>query len=208
MDNKDIIDYYNDCKKDYKLLWRLDKVWGMHYGYWEKKDKSLRGAILKMNDQILKYTNINESSVVLDAGCGYSGTAMYIASIKKCHIEAITIVKEQVDTAKKVICEKNLDKYINVSEQNYTNTSFKDNTFDVIYGLESICYANKKEFLKEAYRILKPNGTLIILDGFNSKEKNEYTKEELRIMQNWNYGWAVNSLETGNFFIRESKKLK
>ena len=207
MNNKDIIDYYNDCKKDYKLIWRLDKVWGMHYGYFEENDKSLSGAILKMNDQILKYTKIDESSKVLDAGCGYCGTAMYIASKKKCHIEAITIVEEQVKTAKKVIKEKKLDNYINVSVQDYTNTNFKGNTFDVIYGLESICYADKSKFLKEAYRLLKPNGTLIILDGFNSKEKNEYTKKELTIMQNWNYGWAVNSLETSNYFINESKKI-
>ncbi len=206
MDNKEIIDYYNDCKKDYKLLWRLDKAWGMHYGYFDKNDKSLTNAILKMNEQILKNTSINEKSMVLDAGCGYAGTAMYIADRIKCHIEAITIVEEQVNTAKRVIKEKKLDNYINVSNQDYTNTNFKDNTFDVIYGIESICHGDKKAFLKEAYRILKPNGVLIIFDGFNAKEKNEYTKKELKYMKNWNCGWAVESLETGNYFINESKK--
>ena len=207
MNNKEIIDYYNDCKKDYRLIWRLDKVWGMHYGYFEKGDKSLSGAILKMNDQILKHTNINEKSVVLDAGCGYCGTAMYIANKKKCHIEAISIVEEQITTAKKVIKEKELDQYINASVQDYTKTSFKDNTFDVIYGIESICHADKSKFLKESYRILKPNGTLIILDGYNTKEKNEYTKKESKIMKNWNHGWAVNSLETSEYFINESKEI-
>ena len=207
MDNNDIINYYNDCKKDYKLIWRLDKVWGMHYGYFEKGDKSLSKAILKMNEQILKHVNIDENSRVLDAGCGFCGTAMYIAEAKKCHIEAITIVEEQVNTAKKVIKNRKLEKYINVSTQDYTNTKFKDNEFDVIYGIESICHADKVKFLKEAYRILKPNGKLIILDGFNTKEKNKYTKNELEIMQHWNSGWAVASLETGDFFIKESKKI-
>ena len=207
MDNKEIIDYYNDCKQDYKLLWRLDKVWGMHYGYFDKNDKSLSNAILKMNDQILKNTSINSNSMVLDAGCGYAGTAMYIADKKKCHIEAITIVDEQVETAKKVINEKKLDKYINISNQDYTKTNFKDNTFDVIYGIESICHGDKKVFLKEAYRILKPGGELIILDGFNTKEKKMYSEKELKEMKNWNHGWAVDSLETGQFFIDESKKI-
>ena len=207
MNQEEIINYYNDCKKDYKLLWRLDKVWGMHYGYFDDGDKSLSGAILKMNAQILKYADINESSVVLDAGCGYCGTAMYIANLKKCHIEAITIVDEQVNTSKEVIKKKDLDKYINVSLQDYTNTNFKNNTFDVIYAVECVCYADKVKFLKEAYRVLKPNGVLIILDGYNSKEKTEYTKEELKIMKYWNNGWAVDSLETSNFFIKESKKI-
>ena len=207
MDNKEIIDYYNDCKQDYRLLWRLDKAWGLHYGYFDECDKSLTQAILKMNEQVIKHTNINESSYVLDAGCGYAGTAMYIAEKHKCHIEAITIVDEQVNTANKIIKEKNLDKYVNVTNQDYTKTNFKNNTFDVIYGIESICHGNKKEFLKEAYRILKPGGILVIFDGYNTKEKNEYTKKELQYMKYWNNGWAVDSLETGNFFIQESKKV-
>ena len=207
MDNKEIINYYNDCKKDYQLIWRLDRAWGLHYGYFDENDKSLTQAILKMNEQIIKHTSINENSKVLDAGCGYGGTAIYIAEKKKCHIEAITIVEEQVKTAKEVIKEKKLDKLINVSNQDYTNTKFKDNTFDVVYGIESICHGNKKEFLKEAYRILKDNGILIIFDGYNSKEKEEYSKKELKYLKNWNNGWAVESLETSNFFIEESKKL-
>ena len=208
MNKEDIINYYNDCKKDYRLIWRLEKVWGLHYGYFEKGDKSLSQAILKMNDQIIKNTNINEKTKILDAGCGYAGTAMYIAEKKKCHIEAITIVDEQVNTAKKVIKEKGLDKYINVSNQDFTKTTFKDNTFDVVYGIESICYAFPKEdFLKEAFRVLKPNGILIILDGYNSKEKEEYSAKEKRIMKKFANGWSFDSLESPKYFINKSKKI-
>ena len=45
MNKEDIINYYNDCKKDYRLIWRLEKAWGLHYGYFEKGDKSLSQAI-------------------------------------------------------------------------------------------------------------------------------------------------------------------
>lgn len=208
MNKEDIINYYQDCKKDYKLIWRLEKVWGIHFGYFEPGDKSLSGAILKMNDQIIANANISKSSMVLDAGCGYAGTAMHIANKKHCHIEAITIVDEQVSTANKIIKEKGLDKYINVTNQDFTKTNFKDNTFDVIYGIESICHAfNKKAFLKEAYRILKPGGKLLILDGFNSKEKDEYTAKEKEILKNFTNGWAVDSLASANFFINTSKEL-
>lgn len=208
MDKQDVINYYHDCKKDYQLIWRLDKVWGIHYGYFEKGEKSLSQAILKMNEQIIKNTNINEESYVLDAGCGYAGTAMYIAKRKKCRIEAITIVDEQVETAQKVIEERGLGKYINVSEQDFTKTNFGDNTFDVVYGIESVSHAlSKKAFLKEAYRVLKPNGVLIILDGFNSKEKAEYSDKEKIIMEKFTHGWAVDSLESPRYFAEESAKI-
>ena len=208
MDKDDIINYYRDCKKDYQWIWRLDKVWGIHFGYFEEGGKSLSQAILKMNDQIIKHAEISEDSLVLDAGCGYAGTAMYIAERKKAHIEAITIVDEQVETGSRIIKEKGLDEYVNITEQDFTATDFADNTFDVVYGIESICHAfDKRDFLKEAYRVLKPGGCLIILDGFNAREKDEYSARERKQLENFNHGWAVESLESAQYFIRESKAL-
>lgn len=206
MGKQEIINYYSDCKVDFKTLYRLEKAWGMHAAYFEDGERSLTKGILKMNEQIIIHAPITEGITVLDAGCGYAGTAMYIAERIKCHIEAITIVEEQVKTATKIIKERKLDEYINISVRDYTNTGFPDNTFDVVYGLESICYADKPAFLKETYRILKPGGVLIIYDGFNSKEKDEYTSDEWKTMSYCLRGWAVDSLETGRFYIEESKK--
>ena len=206
MNQEDIVNYYTDCKKDYRLIWRLEKVWGIHFGYFEEGDKSLSQAILKMNDQSLRHTDLDENSVVLDAGCGYAGTAMYIAEKKKSRIEAITIVDEQVDTAKRVIKGKGLDPYIRVTNQDFTKTEFEANTFDVVYGIESVCHAfDKRDFLKEAYRVLKPNGVLLILDGYYCREKETYTEKELRTLDRFTKGWAVDSLETPQFFLRESE---
>ena len=161
-----------------------------------------------MNDQVIKNSNITEESNVLDAGCGYAGTAMYIAEKKKCHVEAITLVDEQVSKAKELIKERGLEKYVNVSVQDFMKTNFKDNTFDVVYGIESICYAYpKKDFLKEVYRILKPGGILIILDGFNTKEKEEYTTKENKILKKFCDGWAFNTLESVNHFKKACKEI-
>jgi tocopherol O-methyltransferase len=75
----------------------------------------------------------------------------------------------------------------------YVNTSFEDNSFDVVWGLESICYAPDKEaFVKEAYRLLKPGGRLIIADGMVTQfENNEHP-----IIKKWLLGWKVNFLES------------
>lgn len=205
--NEEITNYYDDCKIDYEILWWLNIVWGMHYGYWDKYDFLLPKAILKMNQQIIDHTDINKNSYALDVGCGYSGTAMYIAKKIKCKIEGITIVDEQVKTSIKTIKRKKLDQYINVTNQDFHKTNFNDNTFDIVYGIESVCYADKEVFLKEAYRILKPGGTLIILDGFNTKNKKDFTDHENKIMGTMNKGWIIDSLETSDYFINTSKNI-
>jgi ubiquinone/menaquinone biosynthesis C-methylase UbiE len=80
----------------------------------------------------------------------------------------------------------------------YHSTSFPDKTFSVVWGLESICYANKEKFIGEAYRVLKENGRLIVGDGFASRET--YEGKNSKLMQRWLDGWIVNSLATpGNF---------
>lgn len=45
------------------------------------------------------------------------------------------------------------------------------------------------------------------MTNFLFKRKREYSKDELKIMKNWNNGWVVESLETGNYFIEASKKI-
>ncbi len=67
--------------------------------------------------------------------------------------------------------------------QDYTQTSFADETFDHIWALESICCALKKtDFIKEAYRILKKGGGFAIADGFACK-RNLTEKEWQPVLQ-------------------------
>jgi ubiquinone/menaquinone biosynthesis C-methylase UbiE len=67
---------------------------------------------------------------------------------------------------------QNKKKISNVRFQqgSYMKTSYLKNSFDRIFALESVIYSpNKKEYIKEMYRILKPNGKIVILDIFPKK---------------------------------------
>ena len=205
VNNEQIIKYYDYCEIDYKLLWHLNKNYAFHYGYWDEKVKNFDQALLRTNEITIEKAKIKKTDKILDAGCGIGGTSIFIAKKIGCKIEGITISQNQVDKAKKLAKKLNVSSLVNFSNQDYLNTKFKSNSFDVIFALESVCHSDKEKFLREAYRLLKKSGRLVIFDFFNSKSK--FSVKEKKIMNNWLNGWAVDSLETPLFFKAKSKDI-
>lgn len=194
-----IIDYYNDCEIDYKLVWKLSKSMAMHFGYWDNSIKHLVEALNKENEVLAQKARIKQSDYILDAGCGVGGSSIFLAKNFGCKVLGITITRGQVKKATKNAKKHQVDTLATFAEMDFNRTSFKNKTFDVIWAIESICHSpDKNKFIKEAYRILKPKGRLIVADGFASK--NNYIKSESDWMQKWLQGWAVEFLETEENF--------
>jgi ubiquinone/menaquinone biosynthesis C-methylase UbiE len=107
--------------------------------------------------------------------------------------------QRQTAQATRFAKEKNLENLVSFTIMDYCNTDFNDESFHVVWGCESICYADDKEkFIKEAYRILKPGGSLIIADGFVTSFENN----QQPVIRKWLDGWQVNYLETPERFLK------
>ena len=191
---KDIVDYYHANEFAYKL-------WGrnMHYGYWEKDTKTQQQASLRFNEKMAQRAAIGRDDYVLDAGCGVGGASIYLAKTFGCRAVGVTITPRQVGLARANAARENVAHLTEFHEMDYTHTTFPDATFTVVWGLESICYADDKAaFLREVYRLLKPGGRFIMADGFASRT--EYQGADRKLMDKWLDGWIVNNVETpGNW---------
>jgi tocopherol O-methyltransferase len=193
---KDIIEYYKANELAYS-------VWGrnMHYGYWDKGIKTQRRASFRFNEVMAAKARISANDHVLDAGCGVGGASIYLAKTFGCHATGVTICTRQVEQARKNAQREGVSHLTEFYEMDYMKTTFPDKTFDVVWGLESICYADPKDaFIREASRVTKDKGRLIIADGFASKDS--YEGKAAWQMQRWLDGWVVNSLDTPANFMR------
>jgi len=163
----------------------------LHYGIWFENTSSLSEALKNTNSTLSDLVNIKPGDVVLDAGCGVGGSCIFLANKKDAYVKGITLSDRQVVTANQNVAMLNLESRIEIFKMDYTNTTFDDNSFDVVWACESLSSLdNKTLFVKEAFRILKPNGKLIIADLFRSSDEPSYLLEKL------SKSWAMARLST------------
>jgi cyclopropane fatty-acyl-phospholipid synthase-like methyltransferase len=193
MTEQEIIKYYEDCDIDYRLVWQIDSNFSLHYGYYDADHCRHKTAVLNMNRVLAELAGVKQGDKILDAGCGVGGSCLWLADHYDVQCTGINISEYQLTRARKLAKKKNLDSRIDYQVRSYLDTGFEDNTFDVVWGMESVCYAeNKKEFLEEAYRILKPGGRVAVADGFLNDINPEERYEGM--LRDWLDGWAVPNL--------------
>jgi ubiquinone/menaquinone biosynthesis C-methylase UbiE len=136
-----------------------------HFGYYPENKPALseNEAILLMEDLITSSLSPHPGYVILDAGCGEGRTACRIASKTGCYINGITVVPHEVASAEKYAKKTNTHNHTDFRLMDFTDTSFKDASFDGIYMLESIVHAYKLyQTVYEMHRLLKPNCKIAI----------------------------------------------
>ena len=148
--------------------WGYDNLlWGAkHFGYYPKDKKvSEKEAQVLMHDLIGKKLNLKNSMKVLDAGCGQGVVSTYLAKKFGCRIEGITMVNFEIEVANKLAEEIGVSDKVNYSLMDYSNMEFENNTFDVIYTIETLCHSTDiKKTLKEFYRVLRKNGSIALFE--------------------------------------------
>jgi len=194
--NKNVASYF---EKSWKLLEKwcfVGETLCIHYGYYDKNTKKFLDAVYKMNDFIGELLELkdNKSGIILDAGCGVGGTSIYLGEkYPNVQFIGITISSGQVEMGKKYIKERNI-KNFKILREDYNKTSFPNNYFDNVFAIESTGYSDDiEEFINEMYRILKPGGKLVVLDGYRTEVNiNPFLQ---KIYERFLYGRGYQKLE-------------
>ncbi|MEL6458038.1 MAG: methyltransferase domain-containing protein [Cyanobacteria bacterium J06621_15] len=148
-------------------LW--EDIWGehMHHGYYGadgKEQKERRTAQIDLIEELLRWSEVQQAENILDVGCGIGGSSLYLAQKYNANATGITLSPVQARRASERAIEFGLQDRANFQVADALNMPFADNSFDLVWSLESGEHMpDKQKFLQECYRVLKPGGKLILV---------------------------------------------
>ena len=163
--------YYEEAGPDY-AAW--SPGFNMHFGYYRAGMNPLnREAMLEqLNREVINHLHLSSNTAprVLDMGCGVGATLRTIAALHPtAELHGITLVPWQVEQGRRINLARPATAGIHLALADYEDTKFPSQSYDAVYAIESSCYgtgADKSRLLREAHRLLRPGGRLVIADGF------------------------------------------
>lgn len=190
-----VIEYYDKTRFDYRVSWDNSENPAVHFGFYEEGAEKHADALQNTNRHLAKVAGINSDDHVLDAGCGKGGSCFWLARNIGARATGITPVQSQISDCWTGVEKLNLQEQVDFVKADYCDMPFEDESFDVVWACESLCHApDKLLFYKEAYRVLKPGGRLVIAEYLRS-DRPLSTKGE-KLLHSWLDTWAIPDIDT------------
>jgi tocopherol O-methyltransferase len=167
-DKQRVLEHYNRASPYYRALWGEH----LHHGYWVTGDESKETAQLQLVEHLAKAANIQPNSRLLDIGCGFGASSIYLARKYHAHAIGITISPPQVDMANQGAAAAGVSASFLCMDAESLDTQAATLTgpFDVLWSIESIShYQDVPRFFTNAAKLLKPGGTFALTDWFKRK---------------------------------------
>jgi tocopherol O-methyltransferase len=198
--------YYDETILVYKYWWSDPRTLSAHAGIWENGVRSHREAHQVHNRLLAERAGVSAQDRVLDAGCGMGGSSLFLAETYSAQVEGISLSAVQLREAQQAAKQRQLEHLVTFSQQDYTGTNFASNSFDVVWAFESVCHAvNKRDFLAEAFRVLRPGGRLIMADYFRGSRA--WSNDEEKYFHLAVDGSAVHDLDTPDEFFNSMREV-
>jgi len=182
-DKQRVREHYDRMSPYYHSLWGEH----IHHGYWIRGDESKETAQVQLIEHLAQAAAIPRGAKILDVGCGFGASSIYLARNYGAEATGITISQVQVEMANQAAARSGLNaKFLLMDAEAMT---FED-SFDVVWSVESIShYQDVPSFFASAAALLRPGATLAITDWF--KKKGLTPREHKKFLHDLEHGMMV-----------------
>jgi tocopherol O-methyltransferase len=174
-DKKKILEYYDAVSPYYKTLWG-DHI---HHGYWVRGDETKEQAQQQLIVHLAELAGVAIGSRLLDIGCGFGGSSLFLSKTLDVDATGITISPVQVQMANEAAEKEGLSARFELMDAEELHF---DEVFDVLWSTESIShYHDRGRFFRRALPYLKDGGMFALTDwfkkpGLTESERDKYIR--------------------------------
>lgn len=203
---QDIATYYEQSHSHYVQHWQLNRYQAMHYGLWWPETRSLGEALTNTHHLMQDWAKVQAGEQVLDAGCGVGGSALWLVQETGCNVTGLSLSQRQIEQATTLAMARHQSDAAIFEVGDFCDTRYEDASFDVVWAIESVCHAvDKAAFLREAHRLLRPGGRLVLCDFFRSQQVS--TVPGARVLRQWLDAWAIDSLTSQRALLQRAREI-
>jgi tocopherol O-methyltransferase len=162
-DKSKVIEHYDVTSPFYRSLWGEH----LHHGYWIRGDESKEQAQLQLVERLAQLASVKRDSEILDIGCGFGASSLYLAKQFSASVTGITNSPVQVEMATQAAADRHLAANFLLMDAEAITLQKQ---YDLLWSVESIShYQDVPAFFTSACGLLKPGGSFAITDWFKKE---------------------------------------
>jgi microcystin synthetase protein McyJ len=161
---KDVVEYYTMRDAARADLYPTQPF--ANYGYWTRPDLTIEQAAEAMAVFVGANAGLSSRDRVLEVGCGYGACAVvYGKRFAPASITGIDLTDIRIAKGREYVAKNGLSGSIDLQVGDATKLAFPDASFDKVIAVEcAFHFGTRRDFLREAARVLKPGSLLVMTD--------------------------------------------
>jgi len=170
--------HYDELDRYYRELWGTE----LHHGLWEDGVRSSvdreRGPTTALTRLIAEHARADAGSAVCDVGCGYGAPARFLAERHGAHVLGFTLSSAQLRVARASAPPG--EGSVRYVLGDWLENAQPSATFDAVVAIESVSHmSDKRAFVGEARRILRPGGRLVVAAWLAAERPRAWERDHL-----------------------------